>query len=95
MRTLAKKFENTFGIQGIYNEYKDIVEELLWRHKIYSKGFVKSLDAQMKSLGISSFDFKQFILGTYVDESDAFKRPFTIMLQDIWEQLEGKKADKI
>ena len=49
----------------------------------------------MKSLGISSFDFKQFILGTYVDESDAFKRPFTIMLQDIWEQLEGKKAEKI
>ena len=95
VRTLARKFENTLGIQGVYNEYKDIVEELLWRHKIYSKGFVKSLDAQMKSLGISSFDFKQFILGTYVDENDAFKRPFTIMLQDIWEQLEGKKADKI
>ena len=95
VRTLARKFENTLGIQGVYNEYKDIVEELLWRHKIYSKGFVKSLDAQMKSLGISSFDFQQFILGTYVDENDAFKRPFTIMLQDIWEQLEGKKADKI
>ena len=95
VRTLARKFENTLGIQGVYNEYKDIVEELLWRHKIYSKGFVKSLDAQMKSLGISSFDFKQFILGTYVDANDAFKRPFTIMLQDIWEQLEGKRADKI
>lgn len=95
VRTLARKFENTFGIQGVYDEYKDLVEEVLWRHKIYSKGFVKSLDTQMKSLGISSFDFKQYILGTYVDENDAFKRPFTIMLQDIWEQLEGKKADKI
>lgn len=95
VRSLAKKFEITLGVQGVYDEYQDFVTELLWRHKIYSKGFVKSLDAQMKSLGISTFDFKQFILGTYTDEQDAFKRPFTIMLQDIWEQLEGQKASKI
>lgn len=95
VRTLARNFENTLGVQGVYDEYQDFVTELLWRHKIYSKGFVKSLDTQMKSLGISSFDFKQFILGTYTEEQDAFKRPFTIMLQDIWEQLEGQKATKI
>lgn len=93
--TLAKKFENMFGVQGVYDEYKDLVEELLWRHKIYSKGYVSALDAQMTGLGVSSFDFKQYILGTYTDDKDAFKRPFTIMLQDLWEQLEGKKASDI
>ena len=95
VRTLARNYENILGVQGVYDEYQDFITELLWRHKIYSKGFVKSLDMQMKSLGISSFDFKQFILGTYTDETDSFKRPFTIMLQDIWEQLEGQKASMI
>lgn len=93
--TLAKQFENLLGVQGVYDEYKDLVEELLWRHKIYSQGYVNALSAQMKRLGVSSFDFKQYILGTYTDENDAFKRPFTIMLQDLWEQLEGKKASDI
>lgn len=41
VRTLARNYENTLGVQGVYDEYQDFITELLWRHKIYSKGFVK------------------------------------------------------
>lgn len=83
-------FNKKLRIDAIYAEHSDVVEEILWRHKIYSKGYVDGLDAQMKGLGISGFDFRRYILGAYPDEKDAHKRPLTILAQDIWKQLEGE-----
>lgn len=91
--TLADKFNELLGVNGVYKEFSDEIEELLWRHKIYSKGMVSSLNTQMKAL-VKSFDFKRFILGTYAEEQQASKRPLTVLAQDIWEQLEDKSAEK-
>ena len=80
---------NMFGIQNIYDEHEDIVEEILWKHKIYSKGFMNAIIAQIKSLGLDGFDIKRFILGGYYGREDDFlKRPLSIMKNDLWEQLE-------
>ena len=87
--TIAGKFVNMFGIQGVYEEHEDIVEEILWKHKIYSKGFMTAMENQIKTLGIAGFDMKRFILGGYYDKEDDFlKRPLSIMKNDLWEQLE-------
>lgn len=87
--TMAGKFVNMFGIQGVYEEHEDIVEEILWKHKIYSKGFMTAMENQIKTLGIAGFDMKRFILGGYYDKEDDFlKRPLSIMKNDLWEQLE-------
>lgn len=86
--TKAGKLNKMLGIQGIYDEHEDIVEEILWKHKIYSKGFMSATIAQIKSLGLEGFDMKRFILGGYYDREDDFlKRPLSIMKNDIWEQL--------
>ena len=76
------------GIQDIYNEHEDVVEEILWKHKIYSKGFMTATIAQIKSLGLEGFDMKRFVLGGYYGrENDFLKRPLSILKNDLWEQL--------
>ena len=42
---------------------------------------------QFRDLGIEGFDFERYILGTYPEKKDAFKRPLTMMKQDVWEQV--------
>lgn len=86
--TMAGKLNDMFGIQGVYEEHEDIVEEILWKHKIYSKGFMTAMENQIKTLGIAGFDMKRFVLGGYYDkEEDFLKRPLSIMKNDLWEQL--------
>ena len=86
--TMAGKLNDMFGIQGVYEEHEDIVEEILWKHKIYSKGFMTAMENQIKTLGIAGFDMKRFVLGGYYDkEEDFLKRPLGIMKNDLWEQL--------
>lgn len=87
--TTVGRMNKMLGLQGIYDEHEDIVEEILWKHKIYSEGFMTATVNQIKSLGIEGFDMKRFILGGYYDREDDFlKRPLSIMKNDIWEQLE-------
>jgi len=86
--TMAGKLNDMFGIQGVYEEHEDIVEEILWKHKIYSKGFMTAMENQINTLGIAGFDMKRFVLGGYYDkEEDFLKRPLSIMKNDLWEQL--------
>lgn len=85
--TLAERFNYIFAIDKIYAEHEDEVEELLWRNRIYTQGIVSATSRQFKSLKIEDFDFCRYILGTYPDRDDAFKRPLTMMKQDIWEQV--------
>lgn len=86
----ADVFDRRLGIQDLYNEHTDQVEELLWMHKIYSKGLWDTLDRQLPELGISKIDRKRLLLDTYTENKDCFKRPFAIMKNDLWEQLERK-----
>ncbi|BCS86442.1 hypothetical protein prwr041_23350 [Prevotella herbatica] len=88
----AGRFNKMLGVQGIYDEHADIVEEILWKHKIYSSGFMTATINQIKSLGIVNFDMKRFILGGYYDSDDDFlKRPLSILKNDLWDQLNRKK----
>lgn len=84
----AGKLNKMLGIQGVYDEHEDIVEEILWKHKIYSKGYMSATIAQLNTLGLDGFDVKRFILGGYYTKHEDFlKRPLSIMKNDIWEQL--------
>ena len=86
--SLVGKMNDMFGLQGIYDEHEDIVEEILWKHKIYSEGFMSATIKQIESLGLKGFDMKRFILGGYYEkEADFLKRPLSILKNDLWEQL--------
>lgn len=85
----AGKLNQMLGIQDVYNEHEDLVEEILWKHKIYSEGFITAIKNQIELLEIAGFDMKRFILGGYYDREDDFiKHPLSIMKSDLWEQLE-------
>ena len=89
--SIAGEFNTKLRIQDIYNEYSDMIEEILWKHKIYSNGLTAALTKQLPSLGLSGFDIKRFILGGYfAKEKDFLKRPFSVLKEDIWEQLENE-----
>lgn len=85
--TLAERFNYIFDIDKIYAEHEDEIEELLWRNKIYTKGFVDATSKQFEMLKIDGFDFDRYILGTYAKKDEVLKRPLTAMKQDVWEQL--------
>ena len=86
--SLAGKMNHILGLQGIYDEHEDVVEEILWKHKIYSEGFMIAIIKQIESLGLKGFDMKRFILGGYYEQKgDFLRRPLSILKNDIWEQL--------
>lgn len=90
--SIAGEFNTKLGVQDIYNEHSDIVEEVLWKHKIYSTGLMSALERQLPTLGLDEFDTKRFILGGhYTQEKDFLKRPFSVLKEDIWNQLENNR----
>lgn len=87
-KSLAGQLNHILGLQGIYDEHEDIVEEILWKHKIYSEGFMTATIKQIESLGLKGFDMKRFILGGYYEQTgDFLRRPLSILKKDVWEQL--------
>lgn len=93
-KSLAREFNSMLGIQAIYNEHSDIIEEILWKHKIYSSGLMSALKNQLPTLGLADFDIKRFILGGYyTEEKDFLKRPLSVLKEDIWNQLESGFSD--
>lgn len=90
--TLVVAFNKTFSIDAIYSHHTDEVQELLWRHKIYSPKGIEAVKASYKNLFSDDFDAQRFIYGTYVSDKDAHKRPLCIMKQDIIKQLKEEEA---
>lgn len=84
---LAGDFNKRFAIDAVYKEHSEEIRELLWRHNIYSSSCLQALKASLPGLFTDGFDIDRFVLGTYADPKDVFKRPLTIMKQDIRKQL--------
>lgn len=85
--SLAEDFNKRFAINAIYKEHSEEIRELLWRHKIYTLSGIAALKDGFKDLFQDGFDIDRFVLGTYADSMDVFKRPLTIMKQDVMKQL--------
>lgn len=51
---------------------------------------MSALKRQLPTLRLDEFDTKRFILGGYyTQEKDFLKRPFSVLKEDIWNQLEN------
>lgn len=85
--TLAKDFNNRFAIDAVYKEHSEEIRELLWLHKIYSPSAIQALKDSIPGLFADGFNIDRFVLGTYTESKEVFKRPLTIMKQDIKKQL--------
>lgn len=86
LETLRDDAEQKFGIEGIYNEHIDVIEEMMWRAKFYDNVIVRSM-TWFYGKRNSIVDVARFKLGTYASEDEIHKRPLTKMMQDIGKQI--------
>lgn len=76
----------TFKIDSTYSALKDVVEELVWKHKVYNPLYLKTLSKAFEKK-FSHTSLHRFILGNYDQPGDIHKRPLTKLTQDIARQL--------
>lgn len=83
------KISNTlefFKIKEIYNEHKDIVENLIQFRDVFSEDYLKSLNNAFP-LSITKEVLYLLIFGTYYEETEFYKRPFSKLKKDIVKKL--------
>lgn len=80
-------FEQSFGIDSLYRSFNDVVEEVIWKSRIYNDSYKKSIMAALYKKFPYHCDFKRFILGNYTDKKDILKRPLALLVGDIARQL--------
>lgn len=85
---LEQNQENVFHITDLYQGHTDIVEELLWKKKIYNSPFIDIYRRNFKQLGFTDASFKRLIIGNYSLTVEVHKRPLSKMTQDIAKDLE-------
>lgn len=84
---LTDDHEDKFHITELYNTQKDIVEEIIWKAKIYNKSYQESLRDSFSRLFHGNDNFNRFIISNYDQAKDIHKRPMAKMIQDIAKQL--------
>ena len=80
-------FERAFGINSLYSSFSDVVEEIIWKSRIYNDSFKKSIKDSLSKDFPYCGDFKRFITGNYTDKKDILKRPLALLVGDIARQI--------
>lgn len=78
----------TFHLQDIYDEHKDIAEELIWKHGIYKKTYRQLLKSQFGSLIKSDDELYRLLFGVYPSTYSIHKRPLSLFVNEIKEDLD-------
>lgn len=89
--TLTKEAEehfNSFHLGGLYSQFSDEIEEIVWKAKIYNESYRNQLlAAYNKKFHFNMYAFKRFYLGFYPDVKDVHKRPLTLLKQSIAKEM--------
>jgi hypothetical protein len=78
--------DEMFKIEATYSALKDVVEELVWKYKVYNPAYLMTLKNTF-SKKFAQASLRRFILGNYDKPGDIHKRPLTKLTQDIARQL--------
>lgn len=80
----ATRHSNFFHLDGLYTQFTDAAEEVIWKGKIFDETYRKQLmNMFQKKFSFGMNDFKRFYLGFYPDSKDTNKRPLTLLMQGI------------
>ncbi len=80
----ADEHSDFFHIDGLYAQFTDAAEEVVWKSKIYNSAYREQMLAAFKcNFSYNMADFKRFYLGFYPDKKDVNKRPLTLLMQGI------------
>lgn len=84
---LKDNHEDLFHISELYNQHKDVVEEIIWKAKIYNKSYKESLSNSFSKFFPNTTNFNRFIIGNYDNPNEIHRRPLAKLVQDIAKQL--------
>lgn len=79
--------EKRLHIERIYEEHKDVAEEIIWKYMAYNKSYLIGLKRAIKDAVPNISDTKRFIIGNYADPDEIHKRPLANFVQNIAKQL--------
>ena len=84
----AKEHFDFFRLGGLYSQFSDEIEEIVWKAKIYNESYRNQLlAAYNKNFPFNIHAFKRFYLGFYPDAKDVHKRPLTLLKQSIAKEM--------
>lgn len=88
-QNLLQNHLGIFHIDELYTEHKDVVEEIIWKSKIYNPSYINQLLSSFRNLQPNDLrnDFYRFMLNIPYDRSKIHDRPLTLLIQDITKQL--------
>lgn len=79
----------TFNIQNLYNEHKDIALELFQKAQIYNESYIDQLYQKYEgTLFKNREDVLRHITGEFIEDIDINKRPLSKLIKDISEELD-------
>ena len=80
---------DTFRLETLYQEHKDIVLELIQKREIYPDSYIDDLFHQYEgTLFKNREDLLRLITSGYIEAKDINKRPLSKLIKDISEELE-------
>jgi len=74
---------DTFKLEELYKQHKDIVVELLVKKAYYPQSYIEEL----ASFGFGEDEVYRYLLGNYKKDEDLHKRPLSKLIKDISQEL--------
>lgn len=85
----AKKQIDTFKLDDLYQNHKDIVLELIQKNAIYNESYLDELMYQYEgTLFKNREDLQRLISGGYISDEEIGKRPLSKLIKDISTELD-------
>ncbi|MDX4061351.1 hypothetical protein Q6A90_03135 [Aliarcobacter skirrowii] len=79
----------TFNIDNLYEEHKDIALELIQKAQIYNESYIDELYQKYEgTLFKNREDVLRHITGGFIEDKDINKRPLSKLIKDISEELD-------
>lgn len=76
-----------FQLETIYNEHKDIVQDLIWKKDNWDNSHFEIIKNSFSDFNVTKADAFRLLFGNYYDEKDFTRRPLAKMTKDIAVQL--------
>lgn len=86
-KTLCHDMDECLHISARYSEHVDVLEEIIWKSQAYNPSYISSLRSSLSPIVPNNSDVKRFILGTYPDPDQIFKRPLARMIQNVAQDI--------
>lgn len=88
LKDLKTQYNQKFRIEELYQEHRDVVEEVLWKKYVYSQAYIDSLKEAFGNLpNTNGSDVARLVLGNYIDPNEVYKRPLAQLVQDVAKQV--------